>query len=75
MTEKPKQISIWFFVGVLLAIYGVIILGAGIVDWDHPGGDRTVVLSELHVGVWWGAVLLVMGVIYSYVFAPNRTRK
>jgi hypothetical protein len=74
MSNKPQQISIWFFIGVLLAIYGVIILGAGIEQWLTPGG-RTVVLAELHVGVWWGALLIVIGAIYSYVFAPHRTRK
>lgn len=74
MSHKPQQISIWFFVGVLLAVYGVIILGAGIEQWVNPGG-RNIVLAELHVEVWWGALLLIIGGIYSFVFAPNRTRK
>ena len=74
MSHKPKQISIWFFIGVLLAVYGVIILGAGIDQWISPG-EHEVVLSNLHVEVWWGALLIVIGGIYSFVFAPNRTRK
>lgn len=72
MSHKPQQISIWFFIGVLLAVYGVIILGAGIVDWNNPG---KIVLGELHVGVWWGALLVVLGGIYSFVFAPNRGKQ
>jgi hypothetical protein len=74
MSDKPKQISIWFFVGVLLAIYGVIILGAGIDQWMNPAA-HPVVLADLHVGVWWGAVLFIIGCVYSYVFAPNRAQK
>ncbi len=74
MSHKPQQISIWFFIGVLLAIYGVIILGSGIDQWMSPG-EHEVVLSDLHVGVWWGALLIVVGGIYSFAFAPNRTRR
>jgi hypothetical protein len=74
MSQRPRQISIWFFIGVLLAVYGVIILGAGIKEWIAPGATK-VVLSELHVGVWWGALLIVLGGIYSFLFAPNRTQK
>ena len=28
--HRPGMISIWFFIGVLLLIYGVLILGAGL---------------------------------------------
>lgn len=71
MAAQTQQISIWFFIGVLLAIYGGIIMVAGIADWNTTGH---VVLANLHVNVWWGALLLVIGGIYSYVFAPNRKR-
>jgi hypothetical protein len=72
MSDKAHQISIWFFVGVLLAVYGAIILLAGIADWSNTGN---IVLGYLHVGVWWGGLLLVLGAIYSYVFAPNRGKR
>jgi hypothetical protein len=74
MSNKPRQISIWFFIGVLLTIYGVIILAAGISDWVSPG-PRQVVLAELRVGVWWGALLVIIGCVYSFVFAPNKLKK
>jgi hypothetical protein len=69
MSHKGPRISIWFFVGVLLAVYGLIILAAGIADWSNPG---RIVLGRLHVGFWWGALLIILGGTYSFVFAPNR---
>ena len=31
------QLSIWFFVGVLMLSCGLIILGQGIYEFSHPG--------------------------------------
>ncbi len=72
MAERTAQISIWFFIGVLLAVYGVIILAAGLADWNHPGG---VVLANWHVAVWWGALLVVIGGVYAWAFAPGKGKK
>ncbi len=72
MTTQGKHfISIWFFIGVLLLVYGVLILGAGIWDLFYP--SRTpVAMSHLHAGIWWGALLVVIGGIYSVKFFPGR---
>jgi hypothetical protein len=64
-------VSIWFFIGVLLDIYGILILGRGIYDLVHPAA-YTVVMAHLHAGIWWGALLLVLGLIYTIKFAPRR---
>ncbi len=63
------MLSIWFFVGVLLLIYGVLILGSGLYGLSHP---PAVVLSELHADIWWGILLIVMGAFYTFRFAPWR---
>jgi len=65
------MISIWFFIGVLLLIYGVLILGAGIYDLSNLAA-HPVVMSELHAGIWWGALLIALGVVYSLRFRPGR---
>jgi len=70
MSEKHHIIPVWFFVGVLLLIYGVLILASGIYHWSHPAD---VVLSNLHAHVWWGALLVVLGVVYCALFRPGRT--
>ena len=70
---QKHRISIWFFIGVLLSVYGILITGAGVYDYFYPP-LQPVVLARLHAGIWWGAVLLVMGLFYSLRFAPKRKK-
>ncbi len=65
-----KNISVWFFTGVLLAFYGVVILGYGLYSLSSPP-DPHRALSYLRPEVWWGAVLLVFGVFYTIKFYPK----
>ena len=71
--HRAGMISIWFFIGVLLLIYGVLILGAGIYDLSNPAA-HPVVMSDLHAGIWWGALLIALGVVYSLRFRPGREK-
>ena len=74
--ESPSQerrISIWFFIGMLLLVYGLLILGAGIHDLLVPP-EQQPVLANLHAGIWWGGVVAVLGAIYSYRFSPRKER-
>ena len=66
------MISIWFFIGISLAVNGALILSAGIYQLVNPPLHPGVVLFNLHAGVWWGAVLLVIGALYCFRFAPGR---
>lgn len=68
-----KMISIWFFVGGLLAVYGVLILIAGLSKGIAAGG-REVVMQGLHLQIWWGIILLVMGLGYLARFRPGGGR-
>lgn len=63
-------ISIWFFIGVLVLIYGVIILAAAFAV-DHAQG-RQVVLQELRAGIWWGVLMTVLGLVYTLKFRPKK---
>jgi len=69
MSEDHHIVPVWFFVGVLLLIYGVLIVATGIVQYSSP---PQVVLSRLHAPIWWGAVLVVIGAAYVYLFRPGR---
>ena len=70
--HRPGMLSIWFFIGVLLLAYGVLILGAGIYELFPPPPEHPVVLFELHAGVWWGILLLGIGAVYTVRFRPGR---
>jgi hypothetical protein len=69
--HSPKMISIWFFIGALLLIYGVLIFGAGMYDLSAPA-EHPVVLAKLHAGIWWGGLLIVLGGFYAIRFRPGR---
>ena len=64
-------ISIWFFVGISLLVNGALILGTGIWEFFNPPANP-VVLFQLHANVWWGAVLFLLGILYSVKFNPKR---
>lgn len=65
-----SRISIWFFIGVLLGVYGALILGYGLFELAT---HRTapVQLAHLHAPVWWGGLLLALGLFYSVRFRPG----
>jgi hypothetical protein len=69
MNEK-HSIPIWFFIGSLLLIYGVIILSSNIYEYFYPMVDHVIVLRELNFGVWWGVLLLLVGGVYFISFRP-----
>jgi hypothetical protein len=73
MSEKKKPIAIWYFIGLLLTVYGVLVLGASLYD-VIAGIERQTVLAEVHIGIWWGILLLVVGLTYVYFFSPNRKK-
>ena len=65
-----SNISIWFFIGVLLTIYGALILGYGVSEWV-TGHYANVELVHYHAPIWWGAILLVLGLFYDLKFKPS----
>ncbi len=61
-------ISIWFFIGVLLTIYGSMILGFGLYELTLT----QMAVANYHASVWWGALLLAVGLFYGLRFRPGR---
>ncbi len=61
-------ISIWFFIGILLDVYGGLILGAGVYNLYNPPNVK---MAYLHAGIWWGTLLILLGLIYTIKFAPE----
>jgi FtsH-binding integral membrane protein len=69
--NKFREVSIWFFIGVSLLVNGALIFSAGVYEFISPP-VTPVVLSKLHANLWWGAVLLFLGVLYCVKFRPRR---
>jgi hypothetical protein len=68
------MISIWYFIGLLILIYGLLVAGAGIAEWISPPAQETT-LANLHMGVWWGALMIALGGVYAFVFRPGGRRQ
>ena len=69
--HQEGGLSIWFFIGISLLVNGVLIAGAGVWEVLHPPANP-VVLFNLHANVWWGAILLIIGLVYCLQFRPGR---
>lgn len=70
---RERTISIWLFVGALVLIYGVLILGEALYELASPPAQR-VVLWQMHAGIWWGGLLVAFGGLFVWLFAPGRGR-
>jgi Na+/H+ antiporter NhaD/arsenite permease-like protein len=73
MHAEDERISIWFFIGLIVFVYGLLITGAGVYELFVPPA-RPVVLASLHAGIWWGALLVILGAFYLYRFAPKKEK-
>jgi hypothetical protein len=56
-----------------LLVNGLLILGAGVYQLFNPP-QQEVVLFGLHAGVWWGALLAIIGAGYCHYYAPGKGR-
>jgi len=62
---------IWFFVGILLSVIGLVITVSGIAGLVSPP-DHVKVLGHLHADFWWGLVMTVAGILFL-VANKNKT--
>ncbi len=66
--------SIWFLIGAQLLIYGVIIEATGIWEIFHPPVQK-VDLAYTHPAIWWGGLLLILGLFYLIRFRPAKVSR
>ena len=70
---KESHVSIWFLIGLQLAIFGVLITGAGVYGYFvPPPPDCQTVLGNLYPAIWWGAIMFVLGVFYTVKYRPGK---
>lgn len=74
MSKKASLLhanSLWFLIGLQLLIYGVIIEATGLWEFAHPPAQK-LALAYTHPAIWWGALLLVLGIFYVIRFNPRK---
>ena len=67
--EHHEMLPVWFFIGILLLFYGLVILVTGIREYNHP---PAVILTRYHASIWGGFLLTVIGTLFSVRFHPRR---
>jgi len=73
MTEQKRdtesaELSIWFFCGILMLAYGVILVITGLMEFHHPPPTQ---LASLHPTLWWGLLMTIFGGFYTVRFRPK----
>jgi hypothetical protein len=60
-TPDREPLPIWFFVGLILFVYGILVLlGSAF------GKPATTVLAEIKPGLWWGAFMTLFGAFFAW---------
>lgn len=55
--------SIWYFVGLILVVMGLIVLLAGFMLYFNPPAKITV-LASTHPNFWWGGIMVAFGGLF-----------
>jgi hypothetical protein len=72
--DNHEQIPIWFFIGTLLLVYGVIITAVGVYYLFFAHENQDLALQGLHADFWWGIFLVVLGGFYTLHYRPRREK-
>jgi hypothetical protein len=60
--SEDKMLSIWFFVGLLLTVIGVIITAMGVYYVFNP--ETVTAMAHLNPSLWWGIIMLITGLLF-----------
>ena len=67
--QQAEPLPIWFFVGLILSVYGLIIVASGLIY-----GPTGTVLAQLRPALWWGGVILAAGIVFVLIGLRGRSR-
>ena len=68
--HPSESLSIWFFCGILMLAYGIVLTGTGV--YEHFGHQPSTVLANLQPTLWWGGGLGLFGLLYTIRFRPGK---
>lgn len=60
--SEHRLLSIWFFVGLMLTVFGVIITATGVYFLFRP--QQATALAHLNPSLWWGLIMLASGTLF-----------
>ncbi len=63
--DGAKMKSIWYFVGLMLVVTGVLVLLAGILEFLSPPAEPKV-LADFHPAIWWSMLMLAAGAVFLF---------
>jgi hypothetical protein len=67
---QKNRLPIWFFIGLIMALYGLIIFAAGVYAYYVPPAVE-LALANVHAAIWWGLLMLFVGIVYIIKFRPR----
>lgn len=65
--DTAQPLPIWFFVGLILLVYGVLVVAGGLF-----AAPRETVLAHTKPALWWGAIIVVAGAIFLGIGLKSR---
>jgi FtsH-binding integral membrane protein len=71
-TETKEMKPIWYFVGLMLSAMGAVVLIAGVANYLSPPARQTI-LSQLHPELWWGVVMIAVGLLFFFLNRKPKT--
>ena len=63
--SENQMMDIWFFVGIILATFGVILVLAGIYYVFNPNTE--LIFGYLNPNLWWGVIMIFSGIIFQLI--------
>ena len=71
--EEKAELSIWFFCGILMLAYGIVLIFTGIREFHNPPPNEILLpwLQPLHPVLWWGLLMSIFGGIYTIKYWPK----
>jgi FtsH-binding integral membrane protein len=66
--HKHAMLPVWFFIGGILIVYGILICAQGFIEYSDPP------IANYHAPIWWGIVLAIVGAIFFQRFYPHKKK-
>lgn len=60
-----RMIPVWFWIGIMMIVYGVLISGAGIYYLISP--PQNYAAKWTNPNLWWGLFMLVVGFVFLFL--------